>query len=42
MSKEEHAAYYDEQEDLCTTGQYVMWCQEQQELEQNREEEYND
>ena len=27
----------DDQEDLCTTEQYFMWCQEQQELEQNRE-----
>ena len=32
----------DDHEDLCTTGQYVLWCQEQQELEQNREAENND
>ena len=24
----------DDHEDLCTTEQYFMWCQEQQELEQ--------
>lgn len=33
------AEYNEDHEDLCTTEQYYMWCKEQAELEQNKEDE---